>query len=339
MSLSQLQNNRRIQVLRLVGVLLVVTSVGTVGYRWLEGWAWLDSLYMTVITMTTVGFGEVRHMDDAGRVFTILLMFTSVGVVAYTITTLTTLVVETQFQTILWKRRMEQKISTLKDHYIICGFGRTGRAVCSSLTDSSQHFVVVEQQPDRVQELQEHDRLVVVGDASEDDTLERAGIKQAKGLVAALGGDAENVYLVLSARQLNPQLKIVSWASSEQAEIKVKRAGANHVLSPYVMGGRRIASLLTTPHALEFFDHALFGKNNEIRLGEIEIHPESPLIGNSLKGLGIGRDIGVIVIGVRREGGAIQFNPSAETTLNENDILIGIGGQKQFEDFRKLVKG
>ena len=214
-----------------------------------------------------------------------------------------------------------------------------GRAVCESLTGSEVPFLVVESNHEKVRALSERDVPVVDGDASTDECLERAGIARAKGLVAALGGDAENVYLVLSARQLNHDLMIVSWSSSVEAEIKVRRAGANHVLSPYVLGGRRIASLLTTPHALEFFDNALLGKNNEIRLGEIEIKEASSLVGNSLKGLGMGREMGVIMIGIRRKNGQMIFNPPADTEIHEQDVLIGIGSEQAFKDFRKLVGG
>ncbi len=161
------------------------------------------------------------------------------------------------------------------------------------------------------------------------------GSSRPKGWWRHWGGDAENVYLVLSARQLNPELLIVSWASSQEAEIKLKRAGADHVMSPYVLGGRRIATLLTTPHALEFFDHALSGQDMEIRVGEVRIEADSRLAGNSLKGLGVGREVGVILIGVRREGGSFHFNPAADTTLHANDILIGLGSEQQFEVFRK----
>ena len=336
---SSYEMDRRTKIIRLVALLSFIVAVGTIGYHLLLGWDWLDALYMTVITLTTVGYGEVRQMGDDGHLFTILLIITGFGVVAYTATTLATMVVETQFQSMLWRRRMQKKINNLSDHYIICGYGRTGSAVCEALSGTGISFVVVETRQEKAEMLNEHNFLVISGDASSDDTLERAGITRAKGLVATLGGDAENVYLVLSARQLNPNLTIVAWASSSEAEIKVRRAGADHVLSPYVMGGRRIASLLTTPHALEFFDHALFGKDQEIRLGEINIPAGSPLIENSLKGLGVDRDIGVIVIGVRRGGGKLQFNPSANTTFHEHDILIGIGSQEQFEKFRKLVGG
>jgi len=233
---------------------------------------------------------------------------------------------------------MEQNIKRMRNHFIICGYGRTGRAVSLCLEQAGLPHVIVEGDPVKVQELREKGKIIVEGDATEDGTLKGTGIERAKGLVAALGSDAENVYVILSAREFNPSLMLVSWASSEEAEGKIRRAGADHVLSPYVLGGRRIASLLTTPHALEFFDHAMgMAGNEDIRIGEITIGEDSHLIGNSLRGLGVRRDMGVIVIGIRRAGGEVIFNPSADTVFHEADILIGIGSQQQMDRFRRLV--
>lgn len=318
--------------LLLIGVLLT----GTLGYRFVLGWDWLEALYMTTITITTVGFGEVRHLDTGGRILTILLIVTSVGVFAYAVTTLGSLVVEMQVGSVIWRRRMDKRIAALRGHYIVCGYGRTGRAVGISLLQAGTSCVVVERESGNLDLLKQDDMLFVEGDATFDECLERAGVKQAKGLVAALGNDAENVYLVLSARQSSPHLTIVSWATSEEAERKVLRAGANHALSPYTMGGRRIANLLTAPHALEFLDHAMGGKDN-IRLGEIEIKPGSPLIGSSFVTAGIRRDVGVIVIGIRRISGKLEFNPAADEILHEHDILIGIGSEEQIDKLRGLL--
>ena len=320
----------------LSGLLVGVIAFGTFGYHFVLGWDWLDALYMTSITITTVGFEEVRPLDSAGRVLTILVLLTSAGVFAYSLTSLATLVLDARFGSLLWRRRMESKINDLHDHYVICGFGRTGRSVAEQLQRGGHPFVVVEQLPAKIEMLREREYLFIEGDATHDEALLRAHIKRAKGLVAALGNDAENVYLVLSARQLNGGLSIVSWATSEEAERKVLRAGANHSLSPYLQGGRRIATLLTSPHALEFLDHAMGGSDN-IRLGEIPVKPGSPLAGSSLKGAGLRRDLGVIVIGIRRADGRLEFNPSADETLHENDILIGIGKPDQIEKLRHMV--
>ncbi|HKI99458.1 MAG TPA: potassium channel protein [bacterium] len=326
----------RYRILQLTALLVAVVAAGTAGYHFVLGWAWLDALYMTAITITTVGFEEVHHLDATGRLLTIVVLLTSAGVFAYTLTTLATIVLDARFGSLLWRRRMERKIEKLENHYVICGFGRTGRAVAEQLQRNTHPFVVIEHLPDKIELLQERDYLFVDGDATQDDCLHRARIDHAKGLVAALGNDAENVYLVLSARQIKPDLSIVSWATSQEAERKVLRAGANHALSPYLQGGRRIATLLTSPHALEFLDHAMGGSDN-IRLGEIMVQPGSPLAGNSLKDAGLRRDLGVIVIGIRRANGKLEFNPSADATLHEQDILIGIGAPDQIEKLRHMV--
>jgi voltage-gated potassium channel len=325
-----------VRILQLSVLLVAVVAFGTLGYHFVLGWDWVDALYMTAITITTVGFEEVRHLDTAGRLLTIIVLLTSAGVFAYAITTLATLVLDARFGSLLWRRRMERKIEVLQDHYVICGFGRTGRAVAEQLQRGTHPFVVIENLPEKIEMLQERDYLFVEGDATQDECLHRARIDHARGLVAALGNDAENVYLVLSARQIKPDLSIVSWATSQESERKVLRAGANHALSPYLQGGRRIATLLTSPHALEFLDHAMGGSDN-IRLGEIVVRPGSPLAGNSLKNAGIRRDLGVIVIGIRRANGKLEFNPSADVTLHEHDILIGIGAPDQLEKLEHMV--
>ena len=229
-----------------------------------------------------------------------------------------------------------KKIKALENHYIICGYGRTGRAVCEQLFLEDKPFVVVEQTPELLEMLRESSRLFVEGDATHDECLGRAGIDRARGLVAALGNDAENVYLVLSARDLDPNLNIVSWASTVEAEGKVLRAGANSALSPYVPGGRRIANMLTTPHAQAFLENAMGGSDN-IRLGEIEVRANSKVAGHSLVEAGITRDVGVIIIGIRRANGKLEFNPAADQVLSDGNILIGIGNPEQIERLRQMV--
>lgn len=318
--------------LLVVGVLLM----GTMGYRYLLEWEWVEALYMTTITMTTVGFAEVRPLSEVGRLFTIVLMLTSVGVFAYSLTTLGDMVVEMHFGSLLWRRRMDKQIKSFSNHTIICGYGRTGRAVCAQMKRSNHPFLVVENNPERIEKLREENFLFVEGDANEDECLRRAGIDRASGLAATLGNDAENVYLVLSARQLNAELTIVSWASSVEAERKVIRAGADRAISPYSLNGQRLALMLLNPHTVDFLEHAMAG-SNDIRMGEIHIKKDSKIKGNSLRDLGIKRDLGVVIIGIRRANGKLEFNPSAEEMLLDGDILIGIGGEEQLEKLRNMV--
>jgi len=248
---------------------------------------------------------------------------------------LTSLVVEAQVGQLIARRRMDKQIAALKNHIILCGFGRTGQAVQTHLVREKVPLVVIESNPANLQLLNELNLLHVDGDATHDDYLERAGIRRARGLVAALGNDAESVYLVLSARQLNPNLTIVSWATSDEAERKVLRAGADHTLSPYNLGGSRIAHLLLHPHTIEFLDHAMSG-GDAIRMGEILVKAASKAVGASLISLGVRRGLGVIVIGIRHENGVMDFNPPADQPFQPDDILIGIGSGDQIERLRKL---
>lgn len=325
-----------LKIARLLTAIVLVVLMGMLGYHYLEGWDWLDSLFMTSITITTVGYGEIHPLDTAGRVFTIFLLLTSAGVFAYSLTAISSLVMEAQFGTLLWRRRMDARIDAMKDHYIICGYGRTGSAVVQPLRSMGREVVVIEGQPDRTEELRRLEIPFVEGNATYDENLKRAGIERAKGLVAAVGDDAETVYLVLSARQFNPNLTIVAWASSAEAERKVLRAGANHTVSPYVQGGIRIMHLLTAPHALEFLDHAM-GLSDRMRLGEIPIHTGSHAVGRTLAQLGMRRDLGVIIIGIRRADGTLDFNPGANAMLGEKDVLIGLGSPEQIEKLREMV--
>jgi len=316
-------------------LIVALLSFGTLGYHLVLEWTWLDSLFMASIIMTTVGYGETRQLDTAGRIFTIVLIFTSVGVFAYALSSLTSLVVEADLGQLIARRRMDKRIAALKGHVILCGFGRTGQAVRTALVREKQPFVVIEQKKENLALLDELSALHVDGDATHDDQLERAGIRHAKGLVAALGNDAENVYLVLSARQLNPSLTIVSWASTGEAENKVLRAGADHTLSPYSLGGTRIAHLLLHPHTVEFLDHAMSG-SDAIRMGEIHVNAESRAVGTSLMTLGVRRSLGVIVIGIRHRDGKMEFNPPADRKFLADDILIGIGSAEQLDMLREM---
>jgi voltage-gated potassium channel len=324
------------RLLRLVLLIVAVLAFGTLGYRFIVGWSWLDSMFMAVITVTTVGYGEVHELEPVGRVFTIILLFTSVGVFAYALSSLTSLIVDAQVGQLLARRRMDKQIAALRDHFILCGFGRTGQQVHEHLVREQKPFVVIESDPGHLHMLQERALPHVAGDATHDDYLEQAGIRRAKGLVAALGNDAENVYLVLSARQLNPDLTIVSWASSNEAERKVMRAGADHTLSPYTLGGSRIAHLLLHPHTVEFLDHAMSG-GDAIRMGEIHIEPGSKAVGGSLITLGVRRSLGVIVIGVRHADGKMDFNPPADQAFQPGDVLIGIGSSDQLDKLRGML--
>jgi voltage-gated potassium channel len=258
----------------LAGIILT----GTLGYMLLLGWPFLDALYMTIITVTTVGYKEVPDLSDApvGQVWTMLLLLTGVGTLFYAVVSFVELVVEGTVRGYLGRRRVKAEIDKLSGHYIVCGYGRVGRQVAREFAADGVSFVVVDQQEASVEECMQDGRLALLGDASDDPTLEEAGIRRASGLVAAVDSDADNVFVTLSARKLNPGLHIVARASSDESAAKLEIAGADRTLSPYALGGRSLASLATQPLVVDFLDIVTRGqKGIEFRLEEFEV-PRTP---------------------------------------------------------------
>jgi len=237
-------------------VLILLITLGTAGYMGLEGWRWLDAFYMTVITLSTVGFREVHDLSDAGRFFTIFLIFFGVSVIGYTVGTLAQIMFEGQIQRVIGRKKLEKKIEALKDHYIICGYGRIGALICKEFAARPLSFVVVEKNPLIIEKLEQDDYPFLRGDATDDDTLLKAGIKRAKGLISVVTSDTENVYITLTARGLNPELYILARSGEEGSEIKLKRAGANKVVSPYLIGGSRMAQAILRPNVVDFIEIA-----------------------------------------------------------------------------------
>jgi len=316
--------------------LLALLLAGTLGYHLLLDWPLMDGLYMTVISLTTVGFGEVHHLDAEGRWFTMALILSGVGFFAYTISTMATLAMEVEFNEVIWRRRMQKRIDQLNQHIIVCGYGRTGRAVCDHLHRIHHPFVVLESQTPALDDLREKGYLFIDGDATHDDSLHRAGIARARSLVAALGNDAENVYLTLSAHQFNAKIQVASWASSQEAKRKLLRAGADYVVTPYETGGQRLVHHLVSPNALAILDTAIRGESPDFSVEEVEVKEHSKFVDNSLRSLGIGRDLGVIIIGIRRKDDML-FNPSADTVFHAHDILVGIGSKSHFIKLRNML--
>ncbi len=236
-------------------VITGVVTYGTVGYMIIEGWDFIDSLFMTVITLTTVGYSEIHEMDRAGRIFSIILILSGVGAMFYALGVGAKVLLEGEIRDILGRKRLNKKIENLKNHYIVCGFGRMGSIICNELMQSNSPFVVIESSSELLADL-DADILSLQGDATQDSILKQAGIDKAKGLISVLSSDANNLYVVLSARGLNPDLRIVARASDEGAEQKLKRAGADNVVSPYYIGGLRIAHTLIKPAVVDFIEFA-----------------------------------------------------------------------------------
>jgi voltage-gated potassium channel len=310
---------------RLLPVILLVTfiiSFGTAGYMLIERWSFLDSLYMTIITLSTVGFKEVGELSTGGRLFTIILIIGGVGTVLYALSAGARFLLEGELQAAFGRRRLEKKVRELKNHYIICGFGRMGKIIGKELKNKGVQFIAIEKNP---VSYEKEEVLILEGDASQDDILKESGIERAKGLITVLPTDAENLYVVLSAKGLNPDLYIVARAGEEGSEKKLLRAGADRVISPYYIGGLRIAHTVLKPAVVDFIEFATKAGNIDLQMEEIPIPEGSGLIGLTLDQCGMGKELGLIVVAIKRATGEMRFNPTFRTTIKLGDTLIVLG--------------
>ncbi|MEW5981615.1 MAG: potassium channel protein [Acidobacteriota bacterium] len=317
-----------------VALLSSVVGGGVLGYMLIEGWGFWDSVYMTVITVTTVGYREIHTLSRPGEIFTIVLIIAGVGTAFYTFTQLLTIVVEGGLPRRFERRRRMRMLEELRDHFIVCGFGRIGSIIVEEFRRQHVPFVVVERNPERVQAAMESGGLAVEADASREDVLKRVGIERARGLIAAVGTDAENVYAVLTARVLKPDLYIIGRAETEDAERKLLRAGASRVVSPYRIGARELAQTALRPAVVDFFELATRAGNLELAIEQVDLDAASSLAGRSIVDANIRQRYGVIVVGIQRSGGRMEFNPPGEAIMRAGDQLVVLGrvdGLRQLE--------
>ena len=308
-----------------VTLLVSVVIGGTVGYVVIEGWSLWDAFYMTVITITTVGYREVHTLTGAGQAFTVILLFGGVGSALYTFTLVATAVVEGGLPKRLQWRRRERMLDTIKEHFIVCGYGRIGSTVAAQLRRENVPFVVLERDPVRYQAALDDGVLAVEGDASREDVLRRVGIDRARGFIAVVGTDAENVYAVLSAHVLKPDLYIVGRAETEDAVQKLKRAGADRVVSPYQIGAVQIAQTALRPAVVDFVELATSSENLELAIEEIPVAPSSVLANQSILEANLRQRYGVIVVGIQRQDRSMEFNPEPDTPIRAGDKLVVLG--------------
>ncbi|MFA4919182.1 MAG: potassium channel protein [Thermodesulfovibrionales bacterium] len=318
-------------------LIALIVSFGTIGYMGIEGWDFIDSLYMTIITLTTVGFKEVHDLSLSGRIFTIVLLIGGVGTVFYTLGIGAKIIVEGELQEVYGRRRLEKKLKDLRDHYIVCGYGRMGKIVARELKHEKLKYAVIEKNEVILDSDEKNETLIIQGDATRDDLLKKVGIERAKCLISVLPTDAENLYVVLSARGLKPDLLIVARAGEEGSEQKLLRAGADRVVSPYHIGGLRMAHTVLKPAVVDFIEFATKSGNIDLQIEEITIQEGSQLVNHSLDECGIGRDLGIIIVAIKQKTGEMRFNPTFRTAIQVGDTLIAVGETSKLAVLEKMA--
>ncbi|MBI4798928.1 MAG: potassium channel protein [Desulfarculus sp.] len=317
----------------------LVLGGGTLGYMLIEGWDFHDALFMTVTTVTTVGYGEVHPLTRGGRTFSMCLILGGVGVVLYILSMLTQVVVEGKLREVMGRRSLERKIRSLKDHYIICGFGRIGALVADMLREQSVELVVIESDEQVTRRLGQEGIHYVLGSATEDESLLAAGIERAKGLVATVNSDADNVYIVLTSKGIRPDLLVIARATEPGSERKLKRAGADKVVSPYFIGARRIAQTVLRPSVADFVDLTFHSTDVALLMEEVQVDAGSDLVGVSLKDSGIRQKLDLIVLAVKKPNDHMIFNPPAGTVIEQDDTLIALGSHASMQKLERMVSG
>ena len=322
----------------LAGLLLAgVVLLGASGFHYIEDWPWFDGFYMTIVTMTTVGYEETHPLSGAGKVFNSFLIVAAVMAGAFLLATFTQVMVEFELDKFVGRRRMQRELAKLNNHYIICGAGRVGRTVAREFRSHGVPFVFIETNEQSAQWAQNEGMAVVVGSATREEVLHEARIDHAQGLVAAVASDADNLYIVLTARGLKPDLTIVARASEEEALPKFKRAGATHVVSPYHFVGRRIARLFLRPHVLELIDNAFGSERLDMEIEEVPVAEKSALAGKTLADSEIRQKTGVMVLAVKLGDGRMHFNPAPDVVVHPGDCLIAIGAADHLEKLESLA--
>ena len=309
----------------------LLLAIGSGGYILIEGWPWTDSVYMTVITISTVGFGEIRPLSPIGRVFTGGLIVLGVSTTAYAISTLADVIVAGEFRSLIWRKRMQNRIDKMNGHFIVCGYGRVGEQVVHELLANRVSLVVIEILSTLGPDLENLGVIPVEGNATDDAALLRAGIERASGICCCLPNDSDNVYVALTARALNRDLTIISRANIHESERKLLIAGVNHVINPYVTSGRRMARQLIHPNILEFMDVVMHRGEVDILIEDIGISERSPLRDQTIADTEVRRRLGANILAVRRPDGETFVNPGVEFALRAGDTIIALGTPDQLD--------
>ena len=324
--------------IRIAVILLLLTlGFGTAGFAVVEGMTWFDAFYMTVITISTVGFSEIKPLSNFGRLITIFIISTGIGIGAYTIGSLLKMFIEGELARTFGRRKLEKHISGLKDHFVICGYGRIGTIICEELHSENIPFVVIEEDPGKNEELEKNQYLYLNMDATSEEALLKAGIQSAKGLVTGVGADALNVFITLTARGLRPDIFVLSRASDVRNEAKLLKAGASRVVSPYVLGGRRMAEVLKRPTVVDFIDIAMANRHLGLMMEEARVGSSSHLIGKNLIESRLRQDYGVIIVAIKKKSDEMIFNPTPSERLDAGDVIVYIGKKEDLEGMNDIL--
>jgi len=334
------QRHNMSKTLLAVIFLIVVVIIGIVGYRVIEGYTFEEALYMTVITMSTVGFTEVRALTPAGHLFTVFMIFASIGIFAYVLGTFSRFLIDGGFRDYTFNRKLDRRIKRMDGHVIICGYGRNGKQASIELSDHKRTFIIIESNEEVIQKIREDGiNNYIQGDATHDDILERAGISTAAALITTLPSDADNTFVVISARSLNPKLRIISRASEDHSDVKIKRAGADNVIMPDRIGGIRMAKLVAQPDVVEFIDNILLQSDNKVKLEEIDgSNIDNCFLEGTIKDLQVRTNSGAAIVGIKSKSGEYIFNPAPETRMTCDDKLFVLGSPLQIAKLKTAVE-
>jgi len=329
----------RRRIALIVAAIALMLVVGTVGFVIIERYPLFDAFYMTVITISTVGYAEIHPLSHAGRVFNSFLIMFGVTLMLLAVGGMTQAIIELELNQTFAKRRTRKMIDRLRDHYIVCGFGRVGRGAAFELQRVGVPFLVVDNHEDRVEWAIKSGMLAALADATNDETLKDAGIMQAKGLIATLSSDSDNLFVILSAKALNPSLKVAARVSSEQSEKKMRLAGADHVFAPYDITGNRMAQVMLKPHVSQFIDFTTKGMGLDVGIEQLRVPETSEFASKSLRDMQIRKELGVIVLAIRKSDGRMLFNPPAEAEIESGDYLIVMGEAVNLQRFEHALTG
>ncbi|MGE5789819.1 MAG: potassium channel family protein [Syntrophaceae bacterium] len=328
-------NNLKIALIFIV----ILIVIGTVGFNLIEGWDVLESFYTTVMTLTTIGYGDFAPKTRAGMIFTVMLVIFGVGTMLYTVGLVAQTMVEGRLMNLMGRGKMEKTIEKMNNHYIICGCGRIGMLIAKELAAEKVPFVVVDNRPGVIERLQEEGIVYFQGDATHDKCLIGAGIKRARGIVCVLPTDAQNLYVILTAKELNPKIWVLARSEEEQSEHRLLRAGADRVISPYTLGGSRMAMAILRPAMLDFIEITTRRQSLELRMDELPICEGSPIIGKSLEASEIRQRYGLIIVAVKKESGKMIFNPLASYVIQSGDKLIALGEEDNVSKLSQACLG